>query len=288
MIDAPSLPADASLNYRVDWSAHGSDHCVATGWRVLPHWVVLHILEGTYHCEWRDARQQGRVSATNGEVLLVPAGMRHALTFEPGTAADGLHITFNLYHSLDVFSFYRVPWVVLDAPGVDVADATRNLTALLETDQGIGVGILAARHTAAYHFLQQVLAVSSELPEREWRLFALGRLQSSLQLIEMRLERPPTIGQLAEHCALSRNRFGELFKMTLGVTPKQYIDQQRLNRAMSLLVHSDQAIAEIAARLGFCDPYHFSKRFKQLTGETPSRYRCQVRKSLALVLPVTR
>ena len=49
---------------------------------------------------------------------------------------------------------------------------------------------------------------------------------------------------------------------------------------MSLLVHSDQAVAEIADGLGFCDPFHFSKRFKRLTGESPSDYRRQLRQTL--------
>ncbi|ATJ82114.1 helix-turn-helix domain-containing protein [Halomonas beimenensis] len=274
---SPTL-ADA-LSHRIDWSAHHSSHCVDTGWRVLPHWVVLHVVHGAYHCTLLEEGRQRSVSAAPGEVLLVPAGARHALTFDTGTTADGLHIHFSLHHAMDVFSCYAVPSVIAgEASGV--AQATEVLTATLARRDGTTLRGLAARQAAAYRFLDRVLAVSPELPERQRRLTALERLEGALALIDERLDQTPRVEELAERCALSRNRFGELFKATLGQTPKQYLDQQRLRRAMSLLVHSDRSIAEIADGLGFCDPFHFSKRFKALTGESPSDYRRQIRRTL--------
>lgn len=266
-----------ALRYRIDWSAHRSGHCVNTGWRVLPYWVVLHVVSGAYHCEWAEG---GVARAGPGEVLLVPAGARHALTFEAGTVADGLHIDFSLHHAVDVFSGYAVPTVIADEAAAGVARATATLTALLARQDDASLQGAAARQAAAYGFLARVLAVSRALPERRRHLAALKRLTGALALIDGRLDRAPTVEELAERCALSRNRFTELFKAALGQTPKQYLDQRRLRRAMSLLVHSDQAIAEIAEGLGFCDPFHFSKRFKRLTGESPSDYRHQVRQTL--------
>ncbi|MEL0616460.1 AraC family transcriptional regulator [Cobetia marina] len=273
---APLSDLTDALRCRIDWSTHRSDHCVNTGWRVLPYWVVLHVVEGAYHCEWAEG---GGVSARPGRVLLVPAGARHALSFEAGTVTDGLHISFSLHHAVDVFSGHTVPTVISDE-AAGVARATASLTALLANQGTDALQVAAARQAAAYGFLAQVLAVSRERPERRHHLAALKRLEAALALIDRHVDRVPTVEELAARCALSRNRFTELFKATLGQSPKQYLDQQRLRRAMSLLVHSDQAVAEIATGLGFCDPFHFSKRFKQLTGESPSDYRRQVRQTL--------
>lgn len=280
---APSFH-DAPLEYRIEWSAHHSSHCIDTGWRIMPYWVVLHIVHGAYTCTL-DARHEKedewcQVTARPGEVLMVPAGARHALTFAPGTTADGLHIHFGLYHDLDVFSVYHVPSVIEGDSAKAAAQAISALTSTLARQDNTSLEALAARHADAYRFLAEILAVSRRQPESEHRLATLGRLQVALQLIEQRPSPLPSVSELAEHCALSRNRFGELFKAALDMSPKQYIDQRRMRRAMSLLVHSDASIADIAERLGFYDAYHFSKRFKVLTGLSPRHYRIHVRRSL--------
>lgn len=283
MTTTPSF-RDMPLEYRIEWSAHRSSHCVDTGWRVMPYWVVLHIVSGAYTCTLDDPSGGGeegrRVTARPGEVLMVPAGARHALTFAPGTTADGLHIHFGLYHDLDVFSVYCIPSVINGNAAQATAQATRALTATLAGQDNTSLEALAARHAAAYRFLAEILAVSRRQPEPEHRLATLGRLQPALQLIEQRPAPLPSVAELAEHCALSRNRFSELFKTALGMSPKQYLDQRRMRRAMSLLVHGDASIANIAERLAFCDAYHFSKRFKALTGLSPRHYRAHVRRSL--------
>lgn len=280
------------LEYRVEWSAHRSSHCVETGWRVMPYWVVLHVVRGAYTCTFDDQEEpeiereekvegnRRQVTARPGEVLMVPAGARHALTFDPGTTANGLHIHFGLYHDLDVFSVYRIPSVLAGEAARTAAPATSALTATLARQDNFSLEALAARHADAYRFLAEILAVSRRKPEPAHRLATLGRLQAALQLIEQRPAPLPSVAELAEHCSLSRNRFGELFKAALGMSPKQYIDQRRLRRAMSLLVHGDASITDIAERLGFCDAYHFSKRFKALTGQSPRHYRAHVRRSL--------
>ncbi|MBE2170253.1 MULTISPECIES: helix-turn-helix transcriptional regulator [unclassified Cobetia] len=194
--------------------------------------------------------------------------------------ANGLHIHFSLYHDMDVFSGYRVPRVIAGEAAKNAALATSALTATLARQDNISLEALATRHADAYRFLAEILAASRRQPEPEHRLATLARLQVALQLIEQRPAPLPSVAELAEHCSLSRNRFGELFKSALGMSPKQYIDQRRLRQAMSMLVHGDASIADIAERLGFCDAYHFSKRFKALTGQSPQHYRTHVRRSL--------
>ncbi|WP_136247250.1 helix-turn-helix domain-containing protein [Halomonas borealis] len=279
MPDPILLASNAALDYHIDWSAHRSSHCINTGWRVLPFWVVLHVWRGKYHCHFDAARPGQPVVAGPGELLVVPAAIRHALTFDPGTTADGLHLDFRLHQNLDVFSLYRVPSLIAGEHATRVGGAVEALTATLAR-QDNGVAGLVARHAAAYRFLEETLAVSQPLPERERRLIGIERLQPALRLINQRLDQPQRVEDLARHCSLSRNRFSALFKKTLGVNPKAYIDQQRLKQAMSLLVNGEASIAEIAERLGYCDPFHFSKRFKNITGESPRDYRHKIRKTL--------
>lgn len=53
----------------------------------------------------------------------------------------------------------------------------------------------------------------------------------------------------------------------------EYHHQLKIQRACSYLQFSDLKIKEIAYRLGYFDPFHFSKSFKKETSLTPKEYR---------------
>jgi AraC-like DNA-binding protein len=81
-----------------------------------------------------------------------------------------------------------------------------------------------------------------------------------------------TVGELAEDTALSRTGFSRAFRRMEGVSPRAYLQERKIDRAKQLL-ETGRSLTEIALRLGFCDQSHFTRIFKQLTGETPAAYR---------------
>ncbi|WJH33566.1 AraC family transcriptional regulator [Paenibacillus sp. CC-CFT747] len=74
-------------------------------------------------------------------------------------------------------------------------------------------------------------------------------------------------------CRLSRGYFFSLFKETTGLSPIQYVNRYRINRAKEELQGSGLSITEIAEKYQFSSIHYFSKLFRQLTGMTPSEYR---------------
>lgn len=58
-----------------------------------------------------------------------------------------------------------------------------------------------------------------------------------------------------------------------GQTPIRYLQELRLNAARRMLRDSTLSVKEIAPRVGYADPFHFSKSFKQATGMSPVQYR---------------
>ncbi len=79
--------------------------------------------------------------------------------------------------------------------------------------------------------------------------------------------------EMAQLCKLSENQFRVIFKRRTGMSPKQYIDQVKMKYASEQLSSSSRSVAGIATELGYRDPYHFSRRFKTITGMAPEHYR---------------
>lgn len=98
-------------------------------------------------------------------------------------------------------------------------------------------------------------------------------VQKVLDLIENRLCDPPTLGELALLAGLSRTYFSPLFKEVVGVRLQDYLLQARINKAKDLLSDINLIIKQIAYKVGFRDPDHFSRTFKKKTGITPTNWR---------------
>lgn len=89
-------------------------------------------------------------------------------------------------------------------------------------------------------------------------------------------ERWWTVKEMAEACGVSENRLRRGFLRHTGLKPKEYVEEAKLRRAAELLIADGEAtVAAVAARLGYYDEYHFSRRFKAFFKMPPGRYRAQ-------------
>jgi len=78
---------------------------------------------------------------------------------------------------------------------------------------------------------------------------------------------------VAAQCGLSYETFRRRFTREVGSSPGRYRDQRRIEAAADLLASTRLPHRVIASTLGFADEYHFSKRFRALTGEPPRAVR---------------
>jgi AraC family transcriptional regulator len=90
--------------------------------------------------------------------------------------------------------------------------------------------------------------------------------------------RPPTTAELAEKCNLGRRDLLRLCKETTGMPPSRYIEETKLARAKTLLAASRLTMKQIAYEAGYSTASHFSTRFGQFTGLTPSAFRRRCRR----------
>ena len=82
-----------------------------------------------------------------------------------------------------------------------------------------------------------------------------------------------SIDKLAQEAYVSPRTFHRLFTAATGMPPKQYLLHLRVNRALSMLLHTNRTIKEIALSCGFSNSTHFYQRFTKLTGKGPLEMR---------------
>ena len=114
------------------------------------------------------------------------------------------------------------------------------------------------------------------------------RIRQALALME-NLE-PDTSGntEVCRKIGMSLSNFHRLFKQEIGISPKYYTRNLRLEKARYLLMFSALKISEIADHTGFADRYHFSKAFKACFNITPAAFREQNQENSLPTTPADR
>ena len=78
---------------------------------------------------------------------------------------------------------------------------------------------------------------------------------------------------VARESHLSRPHFFYLFKQCTAVSPAIFFNTLRMESAFNQLTSADMTINAVANRLGFSEPHHFTRFFRQNLGIPPSEYR---------------
>lgn len=102
-------------------------------------------------------------------------------------------------------------------------------------------------------------------------------VEDALGYMKLHFAEPLTNSDIASALGYHPYYLGALFRKELGKTPRQRLDEIRLRHAEILLSEGEMTIYEIAEACGFKTPEHFTKRFKNSHGATPTEYRRHLR-----------
>lgn len=91
--------------------------------------------------------------------------------------------------------------------------------------------------------------------------------------VRANLSRSITVPQLARAASLSERSLHRALLERFGCTPKELVTAIKMRAAMRLLRSGEHAVKEVAYQVGFANPYHFSRRFKEVFGVPPSSVR---------------
>lgn len=149
------------------------------------------------------------------------------------------------------------------------------LTLLAESESETPSGKLFSDsliHTLMLHLLRNysTATVKRESPNGGLSGYKLRRVR---EFIAANLEEDLSLAEISAVAELSQFHFARAFRKTTGLTPQQFLMQQRIERAKELLAKDELPIVEISLRTGFKNQSHFTTLFRKFTKLTPKTWR---------------
>lgn len=135
------------------------------------------------------------------------------------------------------------------------------------------VGCLFAFFGGAYRL--GAYRLNAAPPDRESR--NVLKLKTVFELMESRLDNPPTLRELSASIGMSPKYFCRFFKLATHQTPMEYLGYYRIEQACLEMATTDKNVTEIALDLGYSELNYFIRCFKKHKGVTPKKYMDSIR-----------
>ena len=130
---------------------------------------------------------------------------------------------------------------------------------------------LCLYHLIATFVFSQQQNQNSSSPEK-------AIIRETIDYMKNNLNKTIRIEDFADLNKYSVSHFSKLFRLTTGMSPIEYFIHLKMQKACQLLYTEDSRVKQIAALLGYDDPYYFSRLFKKYMNTSPETYRKSVRK----------
>lgn len=206
------------------------------------------------------------VTAVAGDLLYIPQGLCYKAAFLGSEAktVDMYTVNFDLYDAEGQLCLLGQEIVRLSPAH------PRRLQAEAESLSLACYAVPRSSMRVAAGFFSFLSHAFGDAPGKEPDYDPIRR---GLYLLREEWNQNEPIGRYAAACEMSESRFYLLFRRYAGMGPAAYRNRLRLTQARSMLTNSSLPIAEIAAYVGFSDPFYFSRLFHKLYGVSPRQYR---------------
>jgi AraC-like DNA-binding protein len=240
---------------------------VGSGERVFGLFALVILVEGEGF--YRDARGK-RCEVRAGDAILVFPELPHAYGPRPGGRWDEIYVCFdgaifNCWRHENVLDITRT---IHHLP--DFEKAFFDLKNLLSEPRPA----TPSEHLSQIHRFLAFLGENLTFPvannsQIEW-------LERAKIALGSNLSEGGALKIAALAAGQSYESFRKNFAREMGLSPSQFRDAKRLEAAKTLLLRAEMTNANIAQSLGFRDEAHFSRRFKQLAGQTARAFRQEI------------
>ena len=244
-----------------------------------PHCHVLLKVEGA---DTQFVVGETTCPLTDDTAVLVNGWQPHSYVHVPERPRT---VILALYIEPEWLQIFRPGWVASGGPGFfsqpvgQVSARIRRLTMDLATEM-----MTRPDNKAAHEQMLSDLMITVIERFTPWRSFPASirelhsmsgdwRIRRAVATINSGGLTPESIGSWAKETGLSRAHFFRLFEAAVGAPPKVYMNVLRMERAVDLVLNRPQSLHAISAELGFTEPAHFTRFFRNHAGVSPREFR---------------
>lgn len=125
------------------------------------------------------------------------------------------------------------------------------------------------------HKIHYSLHITGRPPKQHTSCSTLDRslYTCASHILVNHLDQTPSLSELAKRCNTNNKRLNAAFKNCTGMTVFEYLREQRMLHAKSLLLNTSWSIYDIAQSVGFAKAGNFSTAFHKRYGNTPQQFR---------------
>lgn len=238
----------------------GADMHIAE--REIPDHLLYYLSAGRLH-----ARVDGESFTLHpGQLLWVQPYVSHAFDFDKNSKSGAIYfMRFKIgkHHGFHLPESFRL------SPGNKHIENSWDQINLRHREQSPFSDLRLRCHLT--DFLIQILTLSAEQQQQCDGLRPQQKTRA-INFIHQHLHLRFSIDEVAAQLDMNTDYFGRQFKKTFGQTPQAYIKQERIHQACGLLSESGRSISDVAATLGYEDPYFFSRQFKAVMKLSPRHW----------------
>lgn len=245
---------------------------------IHPYYELLYLSRGTFKLEWL-----GELYVRTGPcVFLLAPNSPHQLEVVCGTI-EYFYIELemdnaNTYPSLpQIIQWNSMQGSVDRSSGLGALlfrslDLLRDTVIELEESQLLEE-MTVLETTKILRIIQEFLELGSKRSSGEHEDGNQPLVESLLRYLESNYKENITLLSLSRLVHMSESYLIRIFKLHTGITPFQYLEQLRMEAAISYLLNTSFTIQEITQLTGYNSIHYFSRHFKQRYGLSPSQWR---------------
>ena len=219
---------------------------------------------------------------TDDTAVLVNGWQPHSYVHHPDRPRT---VILALYIEPEWLKVFRPGWAASGAPGFfsdpsgEVSPRIRGLAMNLAAD-------MMARPEArtAHEALLSDLMIAVIERFTPWRSFPASiremnarsgdwRIRKAAASMRSETRRGAGLDTFAKEAGLSRALFFRLFEASIGVPPKVYLNVVRMEKALDAVLNRSASVCDISNQLGFAEPAHFTRFFRNHVGVSPREFR---------------
>jgi len=228
--------------------------------RIFPWCVAVSVMEGEYFVDFEDGEE---ICVKSGEIIIIQSFVKHTVRMEAQGKLTFVHFLCR-YANIDIFALADIRYFV--ARGDKLHELLNRLNIKIYNNK-------IAQKIYIHGVMCELVLHLFDMNYLDCQVFKIEPwLNTVLQYINTHLREGILVDELIDKSGYSKTMFYRMFKNAMKVSPREYIEAERFNCVLLLLLKNTK-IKDVAHSIGFTDVSYFNKVFKRIYGLTPTEYR---------------